>query len=314
MIPKLKRFCRKLFWFFGVFAVFLQIHIYAPTGPLPDGRQENERMKKTIARILVCAAAALVAACGPSKTYQNINYMQDITEDTVLSMKSSEGILVQPKDMISIVVSHRDPELAAMFNLTNVSYQAGGETRNTGTYRLMGYSVDNHGDIDFPILGKLHVAGMNRWAVAQTVKDELESRNLLRDAVVSVEFMNFQVSVIGEVVRPGTYTVSGDKINILEALSLAGDMTIFGRRDNVTVTREENGKRHIYVLDLRNSAIYDSPAYYLRQNDIIYVTPNKVRAGQSTINENNFRSVSFWTSLSATALTVINLIITITKK
>ena len=126
--------------------------------------------------------------------------------------------------------------------------------------------------------------------------------------------MNFQISVLGEVSRPGTYNVSGDKINLLQALSLAGDMTIFGRRDNIQVTREENGKRHIYVVDVRDSDLYSSPAYYLRQNDIIYVEPNKVRAGQSTINENSFRSVSFWTSLVSSALSIVNMIIIISHR
>ena len=272
-------------------------------------------MKKNLIQCLVLAGLlAGAVSCGPSQTYKNINYMQDVQQDTVMAMKSSEGILVQPKDMISIVVSHRDPELAAMFNLTNASYQAGGETRMSGTYRLLGYSVDNSGDIDFPIVGKIHVGGMNRWEVAQTVKNELEGRNLLRDAVVTVEFLNFQISVLGEVSRPGTYTISGDKINLLQALSLAGDMTIFGRRDNIQVTREENGKRHVYVVDVRSTDLYESPAYYLRQNDIVYVEPNKVRAGQSTINENSFRSVSFWTALASSTLTIVNLIITIATR
>ena len=263
---------------------------------------------------MVMALFAGVVACGPSQTYKNINYMQDIQEETVMNMKSNEGILVQPKDMIAIVVSHRDPELAAMFNLSNASYQAGGEARMSGTYRLLGYSVDTEGNIDFPIVGKIHVAGMNRWEVAETVKNELSSRNLLRDAVVTVEFMNFQISVLGEVSRPGTYTITGDKINLMQALSLAGDMTIFGRRDNIQVTREEGGKRHIYVVDIRNSELYNSPAYYLRQNEVIYVEPNKVRAGQSTINENSFRSVSFWASLTSTVLSIVNMIILIATR
>ena len=274
-------------------------------------------MRNNLIKCLVLVSLAIAAvSCGTSKTYKNINYMQDVQHDTIMSMKSSEGILVQPKDMIAIIVSHRDPELAAMFNLSNATYQAGAETRTTGnsTYRLLGYSVNNDGDIDFPIVGKIHVAGMNRWEVAETVKNELETRNLLRDAVVTVEFMNFQISVLGEVSRPGTYNVSGDKINLLQALSLAGDMTIFGRRDNIQVTREENGKRHIYVVDVRDSDLYSSPAYYLRQNDIIYVEPNKVRAGQSTINENSFRSVSFWTSLVSSALSIVNMIIIISHR
>lgn len=273
-------------------------------------------MSKASARILAGFAVIVMAvSCGVTKTSRNINYMQDVKRDTVMAMTSGEGILVQPKDMISIVVTSRTPELAAMFNLANVSYQAGAETSSTGgQYRLMGYSVDNDGCIDFPTLGRIHVGGLNRWGVAQLIKDELRNRELLKDAVVTVEFMNFKISVIGEVTRPGTYTIAGDKINLLEALSLAGDMTIFGRRDNIQVTREENGQRYIYVLDIRNTDFYDSPAYYLRQNDVIYVEPNKVRAGQSTINENNFRSVSFWTSLGTSLLTIVNIIVTLANR
>lgn len=273
-------------------------------------------MKKTLVHL--CAGIAVILAvisCGASKTSQNINYMQDVKKDTVMSMVPGEGILVQPKDMISIVVSSRNPELSAMFNLTNVSYQAGAETSTGGSQnRLMGYSVDNDGCIDFPTLGRLHVAGLNRWGVAKMIKEELQNRELLKDAVVTVEFMNFKISVLGEVSRPGTYTVSGDKINLLQALSLAGDMTIFGRRDNIQVSREENGKRYIYLVDIRSTDFYDSPAYYLRQNDVIYVEPNKVRAGQSTINENSFRSVSFWVSLGTSLLSIVNIILTIASK
>ena len=262
---------------------------------------------------LIAAAAALLAACSPN-TYQNINYLQDITGDTTMTLKQSTGIIVQPQDMISIVVSCREPQLAAMFNLTNVSYQAGSQASVNGGYqRLMGYTVDTDGNIDFPVVGKIRVAGLNRWGVAQKVKDELESRNLLKDPVVTVEFMNFKVSVIGEVSRPGTFSITNDRINIFEALSLAGDLTIYGRRDNVQVTRESEGKRTVYVLDLRSSEIFYSPAYYLQQNDIVYVEPNSVRAGQSTINENYFKSGSFWVSMGSMAITVTNLIITLTR-
>jgi polysaccharide export outer membrane protein len=231
-----------------------------------------------------------------------------------MAIKVNEGILVQPKDMISIVVTSRNPELAAMFNLATVSYQAGSESSATGGYnRIMGYSVDSDGDINFPIVGKVKVAGMTRWEVAETIKNELVSRNLLKDPVVTVEFLNFKISVLGEVNNPGAYTIQGDRINLLEALSLAGDLTIYGKRDNVSVIREQNGKRYVYKVDLRDANLFKSDAYYLQQNDVIYVEPNKVRAGQSTINENSFRSVSFWASISATLLTIVNLIITISN-
>lgn len=262
---------------------------------------------------LAVVVIGLAAACSPT-TYKDINYMQDITEDTTMALKSGEGIIVQPQDMISIVVSCREPALAAMFNLTNVSYQAGSQASlNSGYQRLMGYTVDTDGNIDFPIVGKIYVAGLNRWGVAQKVKNELIDRNLLKDPVVTVEFMNFKVSVIGEVARPGTFSITNDRINLFEALSLAGDLTIYGRRNNVQVTRETDGKRHVYVLDLRSSDIFNSPAYYLQQNDIVYVEPNSVRAGQSTINENYFKSGSFWVSAGSLAITVTNLVVTLMR-
>lgn len=258
------------------------------------------------------AVIALAVSCSPN-TYRNINYVQDVTRDTTMTLKAGEGIIVQPQDMISIVVSCREPQLAAMFNLTNASYQAGSQASNTGYQRLMGYTVDTDGNIDFPIIGKINVAGLNRWGVAQKVKNELVKRDLLKDPVVTVEFMNFKVSVIGEVARPGTFSITNDRINLFEALSLAGDLTIYGRRDNVQVTRETGGKRYVYVLDLRSSDIFNSPAYYLQQNDIVYVEPNSVRAGQSTINENYFKSASFWVSLSSLAITVTNLVMNIMR-
>ncbi|MBR1574442.1 MAG: polysaccharide biosynthesis/export family protein [Bacteroidales bacterium] len=267
--------------------------------------------------LLVCVAAAVLAmASCSSQTYKNINYLQDIQRDTVMALNTSEGIKVQPKDMISIVVSGRNPELAAQFNLVNVSYQAGSETGMIGSYnRLMGYSVNTDGTIDFPVLGKVPVAGLNRWEVAAKIKNELESRGLLKDPVVIVEFLNFKISVLGEVNRPGTYTISGDRLNLMEALSLAGDLTIFGKRDCVRIAREQDGQRKVFVVDLRDSQLYENEdAFYLQQNDVIYVEPNKVRASQSTINENNFRSVSFWVSIGSTLITTANLIATIISR
>jgi polysaccharide export outer membrane protein len=177
------------------------------------------------------------------------------------------GIVIQPKDMLSIVVSSRNPELVAMFNLPVVSYQAGSEVVN-GSYnqRLMGYVVDNEGCIDFPVLGVLEVAGLTRWELSDKIKNALLSQKLLADAVVTVEFMNFKVSVIGEVTSPGTYTVEGDKVTILQAISLARDLTIFGERENVSVIRERNGERTIYEVNLCDVNLFKSPAYYLQQN------------------------------------------------
>ena len=146
------------------------------------------------------------------------------------------------------------------------------------------------------------------------MKRHIAGDGLLKDAVVTVEFLNFKISVLGEVASPGTYSVTGDKITILQALALARDLTIYGQRENVQVIREQNGKRQIYTLDLTNSGIFDSPAYYLQQNDVVYVTPSKVRAGQGEINENYFKSGSFWISLASISMTTINFIIALSNR
>ena len=232
-----------------------------------------------------------------------------------MSMKVNRGIIIQPQDQLSIIVTSRDPKMAVPFNLSVSNFYTGSELSVSGgsSQRITGYIVSNEGDINFPSLGSLHVAGLNRWELQDLIKDRLADSGLLKDAVVTVEFLNFKISVLGEVASPGTYSVTGDKITILQALALARDLTIYGRRDNVQVIREQNGKRQIYVMDLTNSAIFDSPAYYLQQNDVVYVTPSKVRAGQGEINENYFKSGSFWISLASISATMATLIINIAR-
>ncbi len=249
-------------------------------------------------KLMLLAAVVMIAASCGSKTYKNINYFQDVEEDMSLPMAVNRGIVIQPQDKISIVVSAREPELAAMFNLTRVSHSLNSEGDNIGgSNSVLGYVVDNDGNINMAGLGQIHVAGMNRWELSNHVRQELIRREYLKDPIVVVEFMNFKISVLGEVKSPGTYTISGDKVTILQALSLAGDLTIMGKRDNVTVLREQGNERNFYHLDLRNTDIFNSPAYYLQQSDLVYVYPNKIKAGQSKVNENNFRSVNFWRSV-----------------
>lgn len=262
-------------------------------------------------RIICCIFCLLcITSCNTSK---EIVYLQDIQTGEKEKVDSSHGIVVQPKDMLSIIVSSKDPQLASMFNLPVVSYQAGSEIVSGGQQqRLLGYVVDEKGFINFPILGKIEAAGYTRWQLQEKIKKEIISRDLLKDLVVTVEFMNFKISILGEVTNPGSYKIEGDKVTILEALSMAKDLTIFGRRDQVYVIREENNTRTTYQVDLRSTDLFNSPVYYLKQNDIVYVQPNKVKAGQSTINENNIKSVGLWISiaslLSSVGVLIVNLL------
>ena len=271
-------------------------------------------MKNILGTAFAVVLAMAFVSCNP-ETYKKINYLQDIDGDTTMSMKVNKGIIIQPQDQLSIIVTSRDPKMAVPFNLSVSTFYTGSELSSSGgaSQRITGYIVDNSGDINFPSLGQIHVSGLNRWELQELIKDKLADSGLLRDAVVTVEFLNFKISVLGEVTSPGTYTVTGDKITILQALALARDLTIYGQRDNVQVIREQNGQRQIFSLNLTSSDIFSSPGYYLQQNDVVYVTPSKVRAGQGEINENYFKSGSFWISLASISMTTINFIIALTQ-
>lgn len=259
--------------------------------------------------VCLLLSAAALSSCS---TVKDIAYFQNKVVNQPEKIDKHAGIVIQPKDMLSIVVSSRNPELVSMFNLPVVSYQAGSETvSGAGVQRLLGYVVDNAGYIDFPVLGPISVSGMTRWELSEMIKDRLIKDGLLTDAVVTVEFMNFKVSVLGEVNAPGTYTIEGDKVTVLQAISLARDLTIFGLRENVSVIRERDGERTIYQINLCDVNLFKSPAYYLQQNDIIYVEPNQEKARQSTTDDKTLRMTSILVSGGSLLVSIATLVTSI---
>ena len=254
--------------------------------------------------LLFGLVALLMSSCNTSK---EIIYLQDVRLESPEEIKAAETITIEPKDMLSIVVSSSQPDAARIFNLPIMATQASNGDLMYDSY-LNGYVVDGDGYIDFPVVGEVKASGLNRWQLQDRIMETLRDKKLLDDPVVTVDFMNFKVSILGEVTAPGTYSIKSDKVSVLEAIAMARDLTIYGKRDEVYVIREEGGQRHSYKLDLRSSDIFDSPAYYLKQNDVIYVQPNKVRAGQSTINQNTVKSVSMWVSI-ASLLTSIGVLV-----
>ena len=253
----------------------------------------------------------LMTSCG---TVKDIAYFQNKVVNEPEAIDKHAGIVIQPKDMLSIVVSSRNPELVAMFNLPVISYQAGSEiVSGAGQQRLMGYVVDNNGYIDFPVLGPIKVAGLTRWELSKLIKERLLKEGLLTDAVVTVEFMNFKVSVIGEVNSPGTYTLNNDKVTILQAISLARDLTIFGQRENVCVIREREGERVIYEINLCDVSMFNSPAYYLQQNDVVYVQPSEIKARQSTTDDKALRMTSIFVSGGSLLVSIAALIVNLVR-
>ena len=265
--------------------------------------------KKNTFSVLTVLALLILGSCSVP---QNIAYFQNKDVNNPEKVDKHAGIVIQPKDMLSIIVSSKNPELVAMFNLPVVTYQAGSEIVSTGGYqKLLGYVVDNAGFIDFPVLGPIKVAGLTRWELAELIKNKLLKGGYLADAVVTVEFMNFKISVIGEVNAPGTYSIEGDKVTILQAISLARDLTIFGQRENVAVIRERDGERVIYEVNLCDVSLFKSPAYYLQQNDIVYVEPSEIKARQSTTDDKALRMTSILVSSGSLLVSIATLVISL---
>lgn len=255
------------------------------------------------AALLLFVAWAAVSCSAPS----HVTYFQDLRPgESEQKVIAATEIKVRPGDKLSIIVNSRDPQLTQLFNLPYVSQQIGqGSASVKSTYSgtsqgISGYTVDEKGMIDFPVLGKIEIAGKNREEIASFIKGELLAKNLVKDPVVTVEYMNLCISVLGEVAQPGRYSIDRDKVTVLDAISMAGDLTIYGKREKVLVLREEGGVQHVYGINLCSAEhLYTSPVYYLRQNDVVYVEPNNVRARQATVNGNNVRSTSFWISLAS---------------
>ncbi|WP_455623232.1 polysaccharide biosynthesis/export family protein [Parabacteroides sp.] len=262
-------------------------------------------------QLLLLPIVGLLILFSACSSMRQTTYFQDLTPgETELKASFPLDIKVQPEDQISILVSSRDPQLTSLFNLPIISQQVGQASLGGGSSRgLAGYTVDARGEIDFPVLGKLPIAGKSRSEIAVFIKDKLISGDYVKDPVVTVEFMNLKVSVLGEVNRPGRFNIDRNQMTLLDAISLAGDLTIYGKRDRVMVLREENGAQRVYGVNLCSAnQMYSSPAYYLQQNDVVYVEPNSVRSRQSTLNGNNVRTTTFWLSL-ASFLTTIGVLI-----
>lgn len=281
-------------------------------------------MKKfTFSKLLAVGAVALaLGACTP----KDITYIQDFDEGIVVENAMRKAMTVQPEDKLSIIVHSKDPELAALFNLpvvatnvNNVNSRSSGTSSSARNYGVSqgvsSYTVAANGTIEFPVLGTLHIGGMTRSEVAAFIKGELIGRNLIKDPTVTVEFLNSGVSILGEVRSPGRYDMNRDNITLLEAIALAGDLTIQGRRENVKVVREEtDGSMKVYSLDLtQGNKMLSSPGYFLKQNDVVYVEPTDLRKRETTVNGNTALSTGFWISSASLLMSIAGLIVNLTK-
>ncbi len=257
-------------------------------------------------------SAALLWSCA---TPTNIAYFQDMEESQVLQNQKVTPIRLKPMDQVSIIVNTRVPEVTAMFNMpyytnrigeTQSLTSASGTNYSLSASNISGYTLDADGNIDFPVLGKINLAGKTREEAANYIKELIVASKQTKEAVVTVEFMNLGFSVLGEVTRPGRYKIDRDRFTIFDALGLAGDLTINGQRENVTLVRHNGQADEVFKLNLLDAGqLYSSPAFYVQQGDMIYVLPNEKRVRESTVNGNTVRSSSFWISLASLTTSVI---------
>lgn len=241
-------------------------------------------------------------------TYKSVPYLQNDSEVNI-ETKQLYDAKIMPKDLLTITVNTTDPEAAAPFNLT---VQTTMNNQNKSSYSqpsLMMYLVDNEGMIDFPVLGRLKVGDLTKNQAEDTIRQRL--RPYLKEVpIVNVRMANYKISVLGEVARPGTFSVSNEKVNIFEALALAGDMTVWGIREDVKLIRENsNGDHQIISLDMTDANIINSDYYYLQQNDVVYVTPNKVKARNSDIGS----ATSLWFTAGSMLVSIASLIVNILR-
>ena len=256
--------------------------------------------------IMLMSLAVAISSC----TAPKLGYFQDVQSGQQQELQAPKLVTAQPGDKLSILVGSKDPNLAYLFNLQIVGrYKTSQSDASLSTSQVASYTVDENGEIDFPVLGKISLKDMTRSQIAAYIKGQLISRDLLKDPVVTVDFLDLFFSVMGEVNAPGRFLMDHDKTTIIDALSRAGDLTINGKRENVLVMREENGNQMAYRVDLTNlQTLYNSPVYYLKQGDMIYVEPNEKKAREATAAGNAFLQPTLWISL-ASLLTSVSVLI-----
>lgn len=267
------------------------------------------KMKIRKAVCMLTLSALLASGC---TSYEKVPYLQN---PEVVNNYGKEIPLydakIMPKDILNITVNTTDPAAAAPFNLTvqDPINSTNGSLRTTTQPSLQQYLVNNEGEIDFPVLGRLKISGLTKNECEALIRQKLIPY-LKETPVVTVRMVNYKISVLGEVNKPGTFTVTNEKVNVLEALAMAGDMTVYGVRENVKLVREDaNGKRLIQTLNLNDADLVLSPYFYLQQNDILYITPNKTKARNSDIGN----STTIWISATSILVSIASLLVTVFK-
>ena len=259
-------------------------------------------LRKHQLKALLPIIALILSSCG-SANRENIVYFQDEQQIKGHSEMSEFEIKFKPDDLLTIDVSAIDPEAARPFNLPAVSYNVTSVDLAQGTLKMQTYLVDKEGNIEFPVIGTIKIGGLSRSEANNYLKGILEE--YIKDPIVNIRLANFTITILGEVNKPGTYNLQDEKVSLTEALGFAGDLTIYGERKNVFLIREVNGENRYYKFDLTSINVMNSPYFFLTQNDVIYVEPNKAKIRSANYNQNNVVLISAIATLATITALII---------
>ncbi|MBS1745671.1 MAG: polysaccharide biosynthesis/export family protein [Bacteroidetes bacterium] len=255
--------------------------------------------------IFIVVAVMMFPSCGVPKAFQHVLYLQD-SVTAAEKIVTNTSAIIEPGDRLNINISAINKTAAADFNMITSGGTSGG-SGSTGGASTLGYLVDSLGNIEMLQLGIVKAGGLTTAQLAANLQQQLEA--YLKGAIVTVSISNFKVSVFGEVSRPGIISVPDGKLTILDALIQSGDISTFGRRDNILVVRETNGQRDFGRVDVNSNQVFLSPYYYLKQNDMIYVEADKTKfINNDPRLERSLRNLGIATTILSTVLLVINLV------
>lgn len=268
--------------------------------------------KKAIYTIAIIAMSWLfMVSCSSSK--ESLTYFENADSLSAEGIGSNKyGIKIVPDDELKIVVTSQVPEATAAYNLPLANYADRTKLESTSTQSLQTYVVDKKGYIMMPVLGKVHVAGKTTDEITDYLTEQIAKD--VTDPYVSVRLHTFKVNVLGEVETPGVVEVKTERFSVLDALAAANDMTEYGKRDNVLIIREENGVKKYVRLNLNDVKVLESPYFYLQQNDVVYVEPNKIRKANSKFNQNNSYKLSVVSTIVSACSVIASLIIALLVK
>jgi polysaccharide export outer membrane protein len=256
-------------------------------------------MENCINKIAFLFILISLSSCVSKK---DIIYFQNDTIDQS-KVSNSYNTIIKPDDLLQITITSLDTEAVRPFNLAAVTYSTSSNSA-IGVAQQQNYLVDNKGEIDFPVIGKLKIGGLSRDELIEFLKDKLDP-DYIKNPNINIQIANYKISILGDVQRPGSYSIPNERITILEAIALAGDLNISGQRNNLAVHREENGMKVEYKVDLLSKQIFTSPVYYLQQNDVVYIKPNLASIQSASSNSNT----SLFISITGLFITIVSLLI-----